>query len=241
MTNTISEFNAVASEPESSFGKLKNLRENAELMGLASGAIGDSINPRGAVTTRKYKDLVEQEKRRQMDAAQIDYWQNLLGQLKDHEHNLTNSINDRLNRLQEKYGSDPITGIAETHLDTDELKGANTPEEKMQRLINKYLDKDGKPKPGTDLDPEVLALLQDWRERQLVRDKIPEFERRYREEGMTPELGKDIEDLVKEATDDQTYASMQETANAGLKHEIKTADMTEADGVKDVVSDLNFS
>ena len=216
------------------------IQENKIIMGLVSGAIGAGALPR-YVNALSYKEVVESEKKRQRDEARIEYFLNLLDQLDQLERDLTDSINDRLEGLKEKYGEDPISGIAETHLSPEELEGAETPEEKMNRLVNKYLDKDGKPKPGAEhLDPEILALLQEWRQRDILRSELPALRDKIREEGMTPENQKSVDSLAERASDDQTYALMKaDAATPEIVEALKEADMAEADEVKTVVNSLD--
>ena len=74
-------------------------------------------------------------------------------------------------------------------------------------------------------------LLEEWHQREILRNELPELERSVEKDGMTSENIDKVRSLGQRATDAQTLILMKETARDEIKDELRDVDLLEGDQV----------
>ncbi|GAK34626.1 hypothetical protein JCM17846_28740 [Iodidimonas nitroreducens] len=128
-------------------------RENVELMGLQGGSV-ESVSNRSAAASKKFSDVVNEERRREKERASTTAWLDLLNQIQ--------AEIDALERpFRDEFGDDYINAMAQRFLSEEEYNSVETDAERAQLMYDKYLNPDGTVKDeyqGTEAGEWVKKL-----------------------------------------------------------------------------------
>lgn len=163
----------------------------------------------------------------------LDQLNDLAGQIEA----LDRSIEESLDSLKDIYGDDPIQGMAEALLSEEERGRCENDEELMDAMVAKYLDENGNPRPGAEnLDPRVLEVLGEWRERQEKVRAFEDINQEFEANGgeLTPELESKAANFTKNATYAELSEAMDQSGDTKLADEL--ADLDSLDQSKNASS-----
>ena len=209
-----------------------DFKENALLMGIQSGSVESVYR---ATSAAKFAEIVKKAQKEEKERREQMVWLDLLDQAKARLAELDASIASRLERLKDKYGEDPITGMGHTYLSPEEMEELETPDEIMAALADKYLDENGNLKPeyvGV-LGPDELAVIQEWQERQKLKPIVEAADKATAENnGVVPEEhGKVLEKGVQEFGIEGSKDMLKAGENQAVAKEIVSIDNEDSNAI----------
>jgi len=193
---------------------------------LLSGDNMEGVKKRGANLLNDISD--KQKQKLKKGKKTNDAFALLLQQIDD----LTDRINDNLDSLKDKYGSDVIGGMADTYLTEEEQQGLITNDQKMKVLVEKMADADGKIKPDFEnIDPREIEVIEDWHKREGLKLEAQAMNREAALNGVTEQMKENAADMT-EGTDSEGSRTLYKSfENEDLKQAVEETNKDMAENV----------
>ena len=117
----------------------------------------------------------EEKRKREREAAVNQLVMNdILNDMRNRLAELDAALEERHERLQDKYGEHVIGALAETYLSEQELSASKTDKDRMHALADKFLDENGKVKDQYKGLDEAF-YIQDWNEAEALRPIVEKY------------------------------------------------------------------
>lgn len=212
--------------------RLEAVRQNYFIEAMMRESDDSSIGGVNVNTSGRHQFSGAQAESRK-NATQDAIFLSLLDDMRERLAELDASMAERFKTLQGKYGEDVIGGMVDTFLTDEEKAGLDTDEQKIEALVDKFLNEDGSIKDEYK-NTEEAKYIRDWQEAQKLRPIVQKYEGRN---DLTADEQREVYDTAKTTS----LAGNKNMITLSENSEFKTTVNASIDSNRTDVSDVKTS